>query len=63
MNEVRSFPTMQNAKRGAKQVQGKGENGTSSAGVNDAQEQEPQGGGAVEPQEWREDGLRSTRRQ
>ena len=29
VNEARSFPTVQNAKRGAKQVQGKGENRTS----------------------------------
>jgi len=29
VNEARSFPTMQNAKRGAKQVRGKGENRTS----------------------------------
>jgi len=29
VNEVRNFPLMQNAKRGAKQVQGKGENLTS----------------------------------
>jgi len=29
MSEVRSFPTVQNAKRGAKQVRGKGENRTS----------------------------------
>jgi len=29
VNEVRSFPTVQNAKRGAKQVRGKGENRTS----------------------------------
>ena len=26
VNEARSFPTLQNAKRGAKQVRGKGEN-------------------------------------
>ena len=26
VNEARSFPTVQNAKRGAKQVRGKGEN-------------------------------------
>jgi len=29
VNEARSFPTVQNAKRGAKQVRGKGENRTS----------------------------------
>jgi len=29
VNEVRSVPTVQNAKRGAKQVRGKGENRTS----------------------------------
>jgi len=29
VNEVRSFPTLQNAKRSAKQVQSKGENRTS----------------------------------
>ena len=29
LNEARSFPTVQNANRGAKQVRGKGENGTS----------------------------------
>jgi len=63
VNEVRSFPTVQNAKRGAKQVRGKGENGTSSAGVNDEREQEPQGGEACVPQEPREDGLTSTPRQ
>jgi len=28
VNEARSFPTVQNAKRGAKQVRGKGENRT-----------------------------------
>jgi len=29
VSEARSFPTVQNAKRGAKQVRGKGENRTS----------------------------------
>jgi len=29
VNEAKSFPTVQNAKRGAKQVRGKGENRTS----------------------------------
>jgi len=29
LSEARSFPTVQNAKRGAKQVRGKGENRTS----------------------------------
>ena len=63
VNEARSFPTVQNAKRGAKQVRGKGENRTSCAGVNDEQEQEPQGGEAGVPQERRVDGLTSTPRQ
>ena len=35
VDEARSFPTVQNAKGGAKQVRGKGENRTSRAGVND----------------------------
>ena len=43
VSKARSFPTVQNAKRGAKQVRGKGENRTSWAGVNDEQESEPQG--------------------
>jgi len=63
VNEARSFPTVQNAKRGEKQVQGKGENRTSSAGVNDEREQEPQGGEAIVPQERGEDGLTSTPRE
>jgi len=63
VNEARSFPTVQNAKRGAKQVQGKGENRTSWAGVNDEREPEPQGGEACVPQERRVDGLTSTTRQ
>jgi len=46
VSEARSFPTVQNAKRGAKQVGGKGENRTSGAGVNDEQGREPQGGEA-----------------
>ena len=37
---------MQNAKQGAKQVRGKGENQRSWAGVNDEQEREPKGGEA-----------------
>ena len=63
VNEVRSFPTVQNAKRGANQVQGKGENRTSCAGVNNEHEQEPQGGEPGVPQEWREDGVTSPPRQ
>jgi len=63
VNEARSFPPVQNAKRGAKQVQGKGDNRTSSAGVNEEREREPQVGEAVRLQEGRRDGLTSTPRQ
>jgi len=63
VSEARSFPTVQNAKQGAKQVQGKGENRTSWVGVNNQREQEPQGGEACVPQVRREDGLTSTPRQ
>jgi len=63
VNEARSFPTLQNAKRDAKPVQRKGENRTSCAGVNEEREQEPQGGEACVPQERRVDGLMSTPRQ
>jgi len=55
---ARSFPTVQNPKRGAKEVRGKKENQTSCAGVNDERKQEPQGGEASVPQERREDGLK-----
>jgi len=63
VHEARSFLTVQNATRGAKQVRGKGESRTSCAGVNDEREQEPQGGEACAPQERRKDGLTSTPRQ
>ena len=63
VKEARSFPTTQNGKQGARQVRGKGEDRTSSAGVNDEQEQQPQGGEAGMPQQRREAGLTSTARQ
>jgi len=49
VNEVRSFPTVQNAKRDAKQLRGNRQNRTSLVGVNEEQEREPQGGGSIGP--------------
>ena len=62
MNGARSFPTVQNAKRGAKQVRGKGRTEHHER-VNDEREQEPQGGEADRPQKRRKVGLTSTPRQ
>jgi len=51
---------VQNPKRSATEVRGKGDNRTPLAGVNDEREQEPQGGEADVPPERRVDGLTST---
>ena len=62
MNEPRSFPSVQSAKPGAKQVRGKGRTELDEL-VNDDQQQEPEGGEADRPEKNREDGLTSTPRQ
>ena len=63
MNEVRSFRSIQNAIRVANQVWVKTESPTSCADVNNYRESEPQGGEANTPQNRRQGGSISPRRQ